>query len=124
MNQDLYKQHILDHYNAPRNKEVMENPTVELPTKNPSCGDSYILYIDVKDGCIQKATFTGVGCAISQAAASLLTDKVQGMTVEHAQKLTKEDVYDLLKVEISVGREKCALLLYRGLQEALKSLES
>ncbi len=123
MNEDLYKQHILDHNSAPRNKEVLENPTIELPTKNPSCGDSYILYLNVKGGCIEKATFTGIGCAISQAAASLLTEKVKGMTVEHAKKLTKEDVYDLLKVDISSGREKCALLLFNGLQEALGSLE-
>jgi len=122
MNQELYKQHILDHYNAPRNKEVLENPTVELPTKNPSCGDSYILYLDIDGGCIKRATFSGVGCAISQAAGSLLTEKIKGMTTEHAKKLTKEDVYDLLKIEVSVGREKCALLLYRGLMEALSSL--
>ena len=123
MNDEIYKQHILDHYNKPRNKEVLVDPTIELPVKNASCGDSYILYLNIESGCIKKATFTGVGCAISQAAASMLTEKIKGMTIEHAEKITESDVYDMLKVEISIGRQKCALLLYKGLQDALKEYD-
>jgi nitrogen fixation protein NifU and related proteins len=119
MNEDIYKQHILDHYNAPRNKEEMEHPDICLPAKNASCGDSFILYLKIQNGCIVKATYTGVGCAISEAAASMLTGKVTGMTVEHAKKLTETDVYNLLGVQVTLGRQKCALLLFSGLQEAL-----
>lgn len=120
MNEELYKQHILDHYNNPRNKAEMFEPTVKVPAKNASCGDSYILYVKIENDIITEATFSGVGCAISQASASLLTEKVTGMTTDHAQKITEDDVYTMLGVEISIGRQKCALLLYNALQEAIK----
>ena len=122
MSEEIYKQHILDHYNTPKNKEMLFEAEIELPAKNASCGDSYVLYMNIENGCIHEATFSGVGCAISQAAASILTEKVKGMTIEHAQKITEEDVYTMLGVEITIGRQKCALLIYNALQEALESL--
>lgn len=119
MNEELYKQHIMDHYRRPRNKEELEDPDVIQPAKNAACGDSYILYLKIRDGSITKATFSGVGCAVSQASASILTERVTGMTVPHALRLTEGDVYAMLGVPISAGREKCALLLFRAFQEAL-----
>lgn len=120
---DIYKQHILDHYNAPKNKEMLFEADIELPAKNASCGDSYILYMNIEKGCIKKITFSGVGCAISQAAASMLTEKVTGLTIEHAQKITEEDIYTMLGIEITIGRQKCALLVYNALKEALEKYE-
>ncbi|HCC05104.1 TPA: Fe-S cluster protein [Patescibacteria group bacterium] len=121
-NSEIYKQHILDHYNNPRNKEEMYKPTVSVPAKNASCGDSYILYLAIENKRITQATFSGVGCAVSQAAASLLTEKLTGMDVEEARALIEEDMYAMLGIEISLGRQKCALLLFRGLEEALRNL--
>lgn len=122
-NSELYKQHILDHYNNPRNKAEMFEPTVKVSAKNASCGDSYYLYLKIENDCIVEATFSGVGCAISQASASLLTEKLKGMTTKHAGEITEEDIYTMLGVEISLGRQKCALLVYNALQEALATKE-
>ena len=122
MTQEIYKQHIIDHFNNPRNKAQMFEPDIEQVAKNPSCGDSYILYLRITERVIKDATFSGVGCAISTASASLLTEKIKGMEINEAKKITKDDIFDMLKIEISIGREKCALLLFNALQEALKSL--
>jgi nitrogen fixation NifU-like protein len=123
MDSEIYKQNILDHAQHPRNKAEMLDPDVAVPAKNASCGDSFILYFRVEDGLISEATFSGVGCAISQAAASLLTEKLTGMTLDDAKKLTEEDVRSMLGVPISVAREKCAFLALRGIEEAIKKYE-
>jgi nitrogen fixation NifU-like protein len=123
MSDELYKQHILDLYNKPHNKEEMDDADLVFPAKNISCGDSYILYLKTSDTHIERATFSGVGCAVSQAAASLLTDKVRGMTFSEAKKITEKDVFAMLGIEITIGRQKCALILYNALQQALKNYE-
>lgn len=123
MNEEIYKQHIVDHFNNPRNKAQMLDPDIEQIAKNPSCGDSYIIYVRVTENMIEDITFSGVGCAISTAAGSLLTEKVKGMSVLDAQKISREDVLDMLKIEISIGREKCALLLFNALSDALENYE-
>jgi nitrogen fixation NifU-like protein len=123
VNQDIYQQHILEHAKHPKNKQQMEYPDVEHVAKNVSCGDSYILYLQINAGIITNATFTGVGCAISTAAGSLLTEAIRGMSVNDAKKFSKSDMNDLLKVTISAGREKCAYLLSESLQEAIKSVK-
>jgi nitrogen fixation NifU-like protein len=118
MNDVLYQAHILDHAQHPRNKAEMLEPDVVVPAKNPSCGDSLVLYLKLNDGTIAEATFSGVGCALSQAAASLLTEKITGKTLADALQLTEADVYALLHVEVTAGRQKCALLAWRALMEA------
>lgn len=121
MNQDLYQQHILEHAKHPKNKAQMEDPDVTQVAKNVSCGDSYIAYLRIEDDIIIDATFSGVGCAISTAAASLVTEHIRGKTLPNAERMNEQDVYSLLGVPISTGREKCALLLYRALQGALRN---
>jgi nitrogen fixation NifU-like protein len=115
MSDELYKQHILDLYNKPHNKEEMDDADLVFPAKNISCGDSYILYLKTSDTHIERA--------VSQAAASLLTDKVRGMTFSEAKKITEKDVFAMLGIEITIGRQKCALILYNALQQALKNYE-
>jgi nitrogen fixation NifU-like protein len=123
MTDELYKQHILDLYNKPHNKEEMEDADVVFPAKNVLCGDSYILYLKISNTHIERATFSGVGCAVSQAAASMLTDKIRGMVFSDAKKITEQDVLAMLGIEITVGRKKCALVLYNALQQALEKHE-
>jgi len=120
LNSELYKQHILDLYTHPHNKEEMYEPDIVIPAKNASCGDSYILYLKTDGVTIKQATFSGVGCAISQASASLLTDKLQGLSIQKAREITEESVHSMLGVEITEGRKRCALLLFRALEEALR----
>jgi nitrogen fixation NifU-like protein len=87
---DLYQEVILDHNKRPRNKGKMEEPTAQAAGTNPLCGDKVTVFLKVEDGVIQDVRFDGVGCAISTASASLMTDAVKGMKVDDAEKLFTE----------------------------------
>ena len=116
---DLYRDYILEHYRRPHNFGVLEDATTSHEGANPLCGDRITLQLRVKDGAIDAVAFTGRGCAISQASASLLTDEIKGKPVETAASITSSDVLDLLGIEISPARMKCALLSLDTLQRAL-----
>jgi nitrogen fixation NifU-like protein len=116
---DLYRDYILEHYRRPHNFGVIESPTVSQEGSNPLCGDRLTLQLRVADGQIASVGFTGRGCAISQASASLLTDEIKGKSVETAAGMSSQDVLDLLGIEISPARMKCAMLSLETLQGAL-----
>jgi nitrogen fixation NifU-like protein len=116
---DLYAENILDHYKNPRNKKKMDNPDMENKADNPLCGDSLSFYIKLKGEAIQEITFEGHGCAISQSAASMLTETLEGKTIKEAKKITKDDAIEMLGVEIGPTRLKCALLGWNALQDML-----
>jgi len=109
----MYRQQILDHYKNPRNYGEIEEPTYTHVGENPMCGDE--IRVDVKlaedDETIDGVAFQGDGCAISQASASMLTDELQGMTLNELDELDRDDVIDLLGVDISPMRVKCAVLI-------------
>ena len=119
---DLYRDYILEHYRHPHNFGTMEDATASYEGANPLCGDRITLQVRVRDGVLDGVAFTGRGCAISQASASLLTDEVRGKPVDEAAKLSSSDVLDLLGIEISPARMKCALLSLDTLQHALADL--
>ena len=116
---DLYRDYILEHYRRPHNFGVLEAPTASYEGANPLCGDRITIMLDVKDGVVADVAFTGRGCAISQASASLLTDEIKGKTVEEIEKMTSQDLLDLLGIEISPARLKCALLSLDTVTHAL-----
>jgi len=116
---DLYRDYILEHYHRPHNFGVLEAPTVSYEGNNPLCGDRLTMMLGIEDGVVKEVAFTGRGCAISQASASLLTDEIRGKTVEEVEKMTPEDVLELLGVEISPARLKCALLSLDTVAHAL-----
>ena len=116
---DLYRDYILEHYRRPHNFGVLEDATSSHEGANPLCGDRITLQLRVRDGMIDGVAFTGRGCAISQASASLLTDEIKGKPVGTAAALTSADVLELLGIEISPARMKCALLSLDTLQHAL-----
>ncbi|MFM2105607.1 MAG: hypothetical protein RL338_639 [Chloroflexota bacterium] len=116
---DLYRDYILEHYRHPHNFGVLEAPTASYEGANPLCGDRITMMLAVRDGVVADVAFTGRGCAISQASASLLTDEVKGKPVADVAKLTSDDVLDLLGIEISPARLKCALLSLDTLEHAL-----
>jgi nitrogen fixation NifU-like protein len=117
---DLYRDYILEHYRRPHNFGVLENATSTQEGANPLCGDRITLQLRVTGDQIAAVGFTGRGCAISQASASLLTDEIKGKPVETASAITASDVLDLLGIEISPARMKCALLSLETLQGALE----
>jgi nitrogen fixation NifU-like protein len=121
---DLYRDYILEHYRRPHNFGQLDAATATQEGANPLCGDRITMQLRVRSGVIDGVGFTGRGCAISQASASLLTDEIKGKSVDIAQALTSGDVLDLLGIEISPARMKCALLSLETMQGALGPVES
>ena len=116
---DLYRDHILDHYKNPRNYGDLEGATHHYHDTNPLCGDEITMFLlGGDDGHINDVHFTGRGCAISQASASLLTEKIKGKTLDEAKAVDKDAVLEDLGITISPARVKCALLSLKTLKGA------
>jgi nitrogen fixation NifU-like protein len=122
MGSDMYRQQILDHYKNPRNYGELDNPTFSHVGENPMCGDEITVDVTLEgDGeTIEYAAFRGDGCAISQASASMLTGELKGMTLDELAELDRDDVIDLLGVDISPMRVKCAVLVEKVAQDGAK----
>jgi nitrogen fixation protein NifU and related proteins len=116
---DLYRDYILEHYRRPHNFGVLDNPTASHEGANPLCGDRITIQIAVRDGLLDRVAFTGRGCAISQASASLLTDEIKGKPLAEVAAFAGDDLMDLLGIEISPARMKCATLSLETLRLAL-----
>jgi nitrogen fixation NifU-like protein len=121
---DLYQDNILDHYKHPRNYGTLEQPSHSRDELNPLCGDRLHMDLQVVDGVIEEVRFSGRGCAISQAAASMLTEELEGKHVDQALAIAKEDVLDLLGIPIGPVRLKCALLSLKALKAALYGIDA
>jgi nitrogen fixation protein NifU and related proteins len=117
----IYQDIILDHYHNPRNKGNLSEPTNSISLSNPLCGDK--IHIEIKeDGrIINDIAFSGEGCAISMASASMLTEFVKGKTKEELQKLDKDFVLELLGIELTPNRLKCALLSWEAIMKLVTS---
>jgi nitrogen fixation NifU-like protein len=108
---ELYRENILDHYKRPRNFGRLEEFDLDFEDTNPFCGDEQHVFIKLgDDGKVQGVAFEGKGCAISTAATSMLTEELAGKTREELLRLEKDFVLDLLGIDISATRMKCALL--------------
>ena len=130
---DIYREIILDYYRNPRNYGKIQNPDIAQKDSNPLCGDELEMHLNIKDNKVADVKFTGKGCAISQASASMLTELIIGKDFEYVKKLTKEDILDNLGLhELGPARIKCALLslkvlkygIYSYLSEKLKDTAS
>ncbi len=119
---DLYRDYILEHYRRPHNFGVLEAPSVSVEGHNPLCGDRITLQLGVRDGVVDRVAFTGRGCAISQASASLLTDEIKGKPLAVVAAFRADDLLELLGIEISPARLKCAMLSHDTLRRALDEL--
>jgi len=116
---ELYRENILEHYKRPHNWGELEHSDLEFEDFNPLCGDELKVQLRVDDeGRVQDVRFSGHGCAISQAAASMTSDEVKGMPVDELLKLDRSFVLDLLGIDISAQRMKCALLSLKVLKGA------
>jgi len=117
---DITFETILDHYRNPRNYGELKDATVKVRDSNPLCGDVVEVYLKISnDGRIEKATFKGRGCAISQASASMLIESIQNKQLEDIIKLNKQDIFNMLGMEVGPARIKCALLSLKALKIAV-----
>jgi nitrogen fixation NifU-like protein len=117
MMDDLYRENILDHYQNPRNFGELDDPDISFEDDNPLCGD--VIRLDIKldeEDRVSDIAFSGEGCAISQASASMLTEEILGKTLEEVKEIGKEDVLELLGIQLGPVRIKCALLSLKVLK--------
>ncbi|GAB4110174.1 MAG: SUF system NifU family Fe-S cluster assembly protein [Roseiflexaceae bacterium] len=119
--EDMYRAQILDHAKYPHNAGTLEQPDVSHEEHNPLCGDRVRIDLKIEGDVIVDVRFSGRGCAISQAAASLLTDEIKGMPVEQAKLFSKEELLDLIGIPLDKNpvRIKCALLSLKTLKAGL-----
>ena len=119
---DLYRDYILEHYRRPHNFGQLDGATTSQEGANPLCGDRITMQLGIANGVVERVGFTGRGCAISQASASLLTDEIKGKPLVDVQAFGADDLLDLLGIDISPARLKCAMLSFDALQHLLDEL--
>jgi nitrogen fixation NifU-like protein len=115
---DFYRDYILDHYRNPHNFGHLEDFDADAEDLNPLCGDQIRMELKLDEGIVRDVRFSGKGCAISQAAASMLTERVKGMKLSDIAKLSKDVVLEDVGIGISPTRMKCAMLGLRVLKSA------
>lgn len=123
MSADLYREIILDHYRNPRNKGVLDPHDYSAEDVNPLCGDEVRIDLRVKDGKVDEVKFSGRGCAVSQASASILTEMIEGMTLDEVKALTKDDLLEEIGIPVSPARLKCALLSLKVLKSGVYGVQ-
>lgn len=132
---DLYRRVIMDHYKTPRNRGTFEDEAVTIDLNNPTCGDKIQLQMQVEEGKVKAAKFTGEGCSISMSSASMMTDAVKGKTLEEALEMAEkfsglmkgepvefeyEDIEALSGVNKFPARIKCATLAWNALRKGIE----
>ncbi|MBU1197511.1 SUF system NifU family Fe-S cluster assembly protein [Candidatus Micrarchaeota archaeon] len=116
---NLYQENILDHYQHPRNKRVMKKADIRRREPNPVCGDDIEIFIKLRNGKVAEAQFEGNGCAISMAAASMLTEELIGKTPKVILKMNQKSMVQLLGVDPGTARISCATLALKATQNGL-----
>lgn len=122
----MYREQILEHSKYPHNSGTLEHPSVSHEERNPLCGDRVRIDLQIENGVITDVRFSGKGCAISQATASMLTDEIKGKSVDEAKTFSKEDILDLIGIPLDKNpvRLKCALLPLKALKAGLYGVDA
>jgi nitrogen fixation protein NifU and related proteins len=120
---DLYRENILEHYKHPRNRGTLEHPDITYEDANPLCGDKIRMDINVRDGKIADVRFSGVGCSISQAAASMLCEAIEGKPLDEVKKLGRDDMLEMLGIQLGPVRLKCGLLALKTLKAGVYGID-
>src|SRR5258706_2558513 len=107
---DMYSDYIVDHYKTPRNQGQLEGATNTYADSNPLCGDELTMALRIEDDRVADVRFSGKGCAISQASASILTEEIKGKTLDEIKAIDREQIVENLGIRISPPRNKCSRL--------------
>ena len=121
--ENLNMEVLLDHYRSPRNYGKIESPSADIVEYNPVCGDAIQLTIRIANGKIEDIKFIGRGCSVSQGSASMLTEKVKGMSLADAMKINPGQVIENIGLNLGPSREKCALLSLNALHKSIRKFE-
>ena len=113
---NVYQEDLLDHYENPSNYGTLPNPDISHEEDNPLCGDQIRIDLLVEGDIITEVRFSGHGCTISQAAASMLTEEIEGKSLAEVKKLTRDDILDMIGIPLGPVRLKCALLALKVLK--------
>ena len=119
MPMDIYVEEIISHYEHPHNKRKLADSDADFKEDNPLCGDVLTIHIKVEGKKISDVSFEGVGCAISQATASMLTDEVKGMSLEDVKKIDYEKIKKIIGIDPGPARMNCATLSIKTLNGAI-----
>jgi nitrogen fixation NifU-like protein len=119
---NIYQEKLLDHYNNPRNFGKLDTPSVIMELENISCGDVISIQLIVEDNIIKDIKFSGEGCAVAIGTASMLTEYAKGKNVMEMAKFSLDDLIDLIGIDLTMSRIKCANLSLETLQKSIKQL--
>jgi nitrogen fixation NifU-like protein len=119
----IYREIILDHYQNPRNRGTLDPHDYSYEDSNPLCGDEVRIDVRVKDGAVDAIAFSGQGCAISQASASILTELVEGKSLDEVKALGKDELLEEIGITLSPARLKCALLSLKVLKAGIYGID-
>ena len=116
---NIYREHLIELYKSPSNYGSLEGANKKATEHNTVCGDEITMQLLVKKGKIEDIKFSGSGCVMSIVSASMLTDKIKGMSLEDVKKLSHKDILEMLKIKLNPARIKCALLPLEAVRKAL-----
>jgi len=120
---DLYRENILDHYRNPRHRGTLERPDITYEDANPLCGDRLRMDLNVREGRVAEVRFSGEGCSISQASASMLCEAIEGKSLEEVKKISRDDILEMLGIELGPVRLKCGLLALKTLKAGVYGIK-
>ncbi len=119
----IYREVILDHYQNPRHRGTLDPHDYSYEDSNPLCGDEVRIDVRVKGGAVDEIAFSGQGCAISQASASILMEMVEGKPLDEVKQLGKDELLEEIGIELSPARLKCALLSLKVLKAGIYGID-
>ena len=119
----LYREEILEHYKYPRNKGALVSPDITYKDTNPLCGDECQIDLKLDQTRVKEVRFNAKGCAISQAATSMLTEMIENKSLEEIKKIGKKEIMDALGMELGPVRLKCALLCLKVLKSGIYGIK-
>ena len=121
--EELYRENILEHYQHPRCRGTIENPDRTFEDANPLCGDRLRMDFRIRDERIDEVRFSGHGCSISQAAASMLCEHIEGLSLEEARRIGRDEMLEMIGIPLGPVRLKCGLLALKTMKAGLYGME-